>query len=307
MRLVVVGSGGTGGYFGAKLARCGEDVTFLARGAHLRAIREHGLAIRSAVEGEWRVDVRAVESLEGVAPADLVLFCVKSYDTEEAAELTRPVVGPDTGVLSIQNGIDNEEKIGRILGAGHVLGGVAYVFSNIEAPGVIAHHQLGRIVFGEMDGIRSERTIAFAQACERASIPAEIATDIRKMLWEKYIWIVPIAGATSLTRLPAKFIRDVPETHRLWEMQVEELLALADCDGAGLDGDMKERLAKLLASLAPTNYSSMYMDLANGKRLELDALHGHAVKLGERYGISTPALFLVYAALKPYLHGAPNV
>lgn len=307
MRLVVVGSGGTGGYFGAKLARCGEDVTFLARGAHLRAIRKHGLAIRSAVEGEWRVDVRAVESLEGVAPADLVLFCVKSYDTEEAAELTRPVVGPDTGVLSIQNGIDNEEKIGRILGAGHVLGGVAYVFSNIEAPGIIAHHQLGRIVFGEMDGIRSERTIAFAQACERASIPSEIASDIRKMLWEKYIWITPIAGATSLTRLPARFIRDVPETHRLWEMQVEELLALADCDGAGLDGDMKERLAKLLASLAPTNYSSMYMDLANGKRLELDALHGHAVKLGERYGISTPALFLVYAALKPYLHGSPKV
>ena len=135
MRLVIFGAGGTGGYFGAKLARSGEDVTFLARGTHLKAIREKGIQIRSAIEGDWQIPVRAVEMLDGQPSAELVLFCVKSFDTETAAELAKPVIGANTGVLSIQNGVDNEETIGRILGPGHVMGGVAYVFSNIEAPG----------------------------------------------------------------------------------------------------------------------------------------------------------------------------
>ena len=305
MRLVIVGAGGTGGYFGAKLAKAGEDVTFLARGAHLKAIQENGIRIRSAVEGKWKIKVRAVETLQDHAPVDLVLFCVKSFDTERAAESIKPVIGPDTGVLSMQNGVDNEEKIGRILGPGRVLGGVAYVFSNIEAPGVIAHHQFGRIVFGEMDGTISDRTRAFADACGRAAIPAEMVQDIRGTLWQKYVSLAPIAGATALTRLPVKFIREVPETHRLWQMQVEELLALAEREDAGLEPDMMERCASFLASLAPTNYSSLYQDLAQGRRLELDAMHGYAVKLGERHGIPTPALFLVYAALKPYIGGPP--
>ena len=137
MRIVVMGSGGTGGYFGAKLARAGEDVTFVARGAHRAAIEADGVRIRSAVEGDWAVRAPAVERLDGRPPADVVLFCVKSFDTEEAAQLIRPVVGPDTGVLSIQNGVDNEEKLARVLGAGHVLGGAVRVFATIEAPGVI--------------------------------------------------------------------------------------------------------------------------------------------------------------------------
>ena len=305
MRIVIVGAGGTGGYFGAKLAKAGEDVTFLARGAHLAAIREHGIRIRSKIEGEWSVKVRAVDSFANERPADLVLFCVKSFDTESAAEAIKPVIGPATGVLSIQNGVDNEDKIARIIGAGHVLGGVAYVFSHIEEPGVIAHDQLGRIVFGEMNALASFRAGAFNEACKRAAIPAEMATNIRKVLWEKYLSIAPISGATSLTRLPVKFIREVPETRRFWQMEVDELLAIAARDGAGLDGDMRERCAKFLDSLAPGNYSSMYQDLAQGKRLELEALHGYAVLRGEHHGIPTPALFAVYAALKPHIHGRP--
>jgi 2-dehydropantoate 2-reductase len=306
MRLVIVGAGGTGGYFGAKLAKAGEDVTFLARGAHLKAIQENGIRIRSAVEGEWQIPVRVVETLAGQPAADLVLFCVKSFDTERAAEQVRAVIGPKTGVLSIQNGVDNEEKIARILGLGHVMGGIAYVFSNIEAPGVIAHHQFGRIVFGEMDGTISGRGSAFADACRRAAIPAELVTDIRKTLWRKYLSIAPIAGTTALTRLPVKFIREIPETHRLWQMQVEELLALASREKVGLEPDMLERCTKFLESLAPGNYSSLYQDLAQGKRLELDAMHGYAVKLGVRHAIPTPATFLIYAALKPYIGGAPT-
>lgn len=306
MRLVIVGAGGTGGYFGAKLARAGEDVTFLARGAHAKAMRENGIRIRSAVEGEWQIPVRVVQTLAGQPPADLVLFCVKSFDTESAAEAIKPVIGPNTGVLSIQNGVDNELTIGRILRPGHVMGGVAYVFSNIEAPGVIAHHQFGRIVFGEMDGTISGRASAFADACRRATIPAELVTDIRKALWRKYLSIAPIAGATALTRLPVKFIREIPETHRLWQMQVEELLALAGREEVGLEPDMLERCTNFLESLAPTNFSSLYQDLVQGKRLELDAMHGYAVMLGVRHAIPTPAMFLVYAALKPYMGGSPS-
>lgn len=306
MRIVIAGSGGIGGYFGAKLARAGEDVTFLARGAHLQAIRDHGLTVRSAVEGEWNVSVEAVDSLAGRAPADLVLFCVKSFDTESAAELVRPVVGPDTAVLSLQNGIDNEAKLAAGLGAEHVLGGVAYVFSNIEAPGVIAHHQLGRIILGEMAGGASERTAALAATFGRAGIEAEADPAIRSTLWRKYVFLVALSGTTALTRLPVRFIREVPETRELWNRQVEELLALAEADGANLGSDALESCGNLLESLGPNNYSSLYQDLAAGKRLELGALHGHAVRLGGQHNVPTPTLFTVYGALMPYLHGAPQ-
>lgn len=307
MKIVIVGSGGVGGYFGARLARAGEDVTFVARSAHLQAIREHGLRIRSAVDGEWSVQATAVETLEGHAPADIVLLCVKSYDTEQAAELIRPVVGEHTAILSLQNGIDNEGKLARLYGNDRVLGGVAYIFANIEAPGVIAHHQLGRIVFGRLDGQASDRAAAFADACNRAGITAEISRDIRKTLWEKYVFLVALAGTTTVTRLPVAFIREVPETRRLWQLQIDELLALAEADGAALDAEVKARCIRLMESLAPGNYSSLYQDLMNGKRLELDTLHGYATRLGESSGVPTPTLFAVYAALRPYLDGAPKI
>ena len=148
MRIVVMGSGGTGGFFGAKLARAGEDVTFVARGAHLEAIRTRGLRVKSAPEGEWVVKAPAVDRLDGLSPADLVLFCVKSFDTESAGRAILPVLGPGTGVLSIQNGVDNEEKLEGIVGKGRVLGGIAQVFATIESPGVIQHTLLGRLQFG---------------------------------------------------------------------------------------------------------------------------------------------------------------
>jgi len=305
MRIIVIGSGGTGGYFGSKLAKAGEDVTFVARGLHLQAIRANGLTVRSAVEGEATIKVNAVDTLAGQSVADLVLICVKSWDTEQAAELAQPVIGPHTGVLSLQNGLDNEDKLARVLGAGHVIGGVSYVFSNIEAPGVIAHHQLGRIVLGEMDGQPSMRTAAFLDACQRAGIQADLVPKIRKTLWEKFVFLTALAGTTALTRLPVRFIRDVPETRLLWQRQVEELLALAKMDDADLGPEMMGKCITFLESLSPANYSSMYQDLVQGKRLELEALHGYAVQLGERRQVPVPTLFAVYAALRPYLYGKP--
>ena len=305
MRIVVMGSGGTGGFFGAKLARAGEDVTFVARGTHLDAIRRHGLRVKSASEGEWVVQAPAVERLDGVAPADLVLFCVKSFDTETAARAIVPVLGPDTGVLSIQNGVDNEDKLEAILGKGRVLGGMTQVFTTIESPGVIQHSLFGRIQFGEMDGRESARARAFVEACRRASIPCELSTDVRRTLWGKYVSLVAHSAMTALTRCPTGIIRTVPETRRLYRLLLEELAALAKASGVDLGPGVVEASLATLDAIGAQAYSSLHYDLTHGKRLELEALQGHAVALGERYGIATPMLFAMYALLRPHLDGAP--
>jgi 2-dehydropantoate 2-reductase len=306
MRIVVMGSGGTGGYFGAKLARAGEDVSFVARGAHLAAMRARGLRVKSAIDGEWVVRAPAVERLVGLPPADLVLFCVKSFDTESAGEAIRPVVGPGTGVLPVQNGVDNEEKLERILGPGHVMGGVAQVLATIEAPGVVSHRFLGRIIFGEMDGRESERARAFLQACERAGIQAEISSTMLRALWGKYVFIAAQAGMTALTRCPVSVVRSVPETRRMYRLILGEMVALGNAAGAGLDAGLVDTAMGMLDNLGAAFTSSLHHDLAEGKRLELEALLGHAVRLGERHGIPTPMLFAVYAALKPYADGPPQ-
>lgn len=306
MRIVVMGSGGTGGFFGAKLARAGEDVTFVARGAHLEAIRTQGLRVKSAPEGEWAVKAPAVERLDGQAPADLVLFCVKSFDTESAGRALAPVLGPDTGVLSIQNGVDNEEKLEAIVGKGRVLGGIAQVFATIESPGVIQHTLLGRIQFGEMDGRESARARAFLEACGRAQIPCELSKDVLRTLWGKYVYLVAHAGMTALTRCPAGVIRALPETRRLYRLLLEEMSALARAVGADLGPGIVDTCLGYLDALGAGGYSSLHYDLMHGKRLEIDALQGHAVRLGERHGIPTPMLFAVYAALRPYLDGPPG-
>ena len=206
----------------------------MARGAHLEAIRTQGLRVKSASEGEWVVKAPAVEKLDGQAPADLVLFCVKSFDTESAGRALAPVLGPDTGVLSIQNGVDNEEKLEAIVGEGRVLGGIAQVFATIESPGVIQHTLLGRIQFGEMDGRETARARAFLEACGRAQIPCELSKDVLRTLWGKYVYLVAHSGMTALTRCPAGVLRALPETRQLYRLLLEEMSALARAAGADL-------------------------------------------------------------------------
>src|SRR3990172_8369138 len=288
MRIVVMGSGGTGGYFGAKLARAGGDVTFVARGAPLAPLGARGLRVKSAIDGEWVVRAPAVERLDGLPPADLVLFCVKSFDTERAGEVIKPVVGPDTGVLPVQNGVDNEEKLERILGPGHVMGGGAQVLSTIETPGVVSHRFLGRVVFGGVG--------------RGGKIPG----NVFGARGEKYVFIAAPAGMTALTRCPAGVVRAVPETRAMYRLILGEMVALGNAVGAGLDADLPDTAMGMLDNLGAAFTSSLHHDLAEGKRLELEALHGHAVRLGERHGIPTPMLFAVYAALKPYADGPPQ-
>jgi 2-dehydropantoate 2-reductase len=303
MRIAVVGAGGVGGYFGAKLARAGESVVMLARGAHLDAIRRDGIRVRSALEGDIVAKVDAVDSFAGQPAVDIALFCVKSFDTRSAAEALRPVMGPSTGVVSLQNGVDNEEALDQILGRGVALGGAAYVFAAIEAPGVIAHKFAGRIVFGEMDGRQTDRAVGLRDALVRASVPVELSTDIRRVLWEKYLLISAQAGMTALTRCPAGVLRETPESWRMYRLILEELAAVARAEGVSLPGDVVDAVMKQATGLAPDAYSSLHHDLTQGKRLELEALHGHAVRLGERHGVPTPMVFAVYAALKPHVAG----
>ena len=303
MRIVIVGAGGVGGYFGAKLARGGQDVTVVARGAHLDAIRKDGLRVRSAVEGEYTAPVTAVEKVDGLPPADAVLLCVKSFDTEAAVEQVRSVVGPQTPVLSLQNGVDNEDKTDRVLGPGRALGGVAYVFATIEAPGVIAHTFAGTVVLGEMDGRVTPRAERLREAFAAAGVPVTLSSDIRRVLWEKYLMLAAQAGLTALTRYPIGVIRDTPETWRMYRLIVEELAALGRASNVALAPDAVETTLANAGKLAPHLSSSMHYDLVHGKRLELEALHGHAVRLGQRLGVPTPTVFAVYAALKPHAEG----
>jgi 2-dehydropantoate 2-reductase len=298
-----MGSGGVGGYFGAKLQRAGEKVTLVARGPHLDAIKRAGLAIRSASEGDTVVKPAVVERLEGVERADAVLFCVKSFDTDDAAARLWSILGPDTPVLSLQNGVDNEDKIDAKLGAGRAMGGVAQVFATIESPGVIRHHAAGRIIFGELDGRLSERADRLRDAFARAEVPVELSRTIRRALWEKYLLICAVGGTTAVTRETIGVVRGTPATWQLFRKIVEEVAALARASDVDLADDAVDQIVKFAETIPPGNRASLAQDLLQGRRLELEALHGHAARLGERLGVPTPAIFAVYAALAPHVAG----
>ena len=307
MRVTVMGSGGTGGYFGGLLARAAEDVTFVARGAHLEAIRANGLTVRSRLVGNFTVPARATDDPAQAGPADLILFCVKAYDTESAAQRLRPSVGPDTVILPVQNGIDSAERIGRVVGPGHVVGGIAKVSSVIEAPGIIDQRGgQGAIELGELDGRPSARILRIVDTLRRAGIKAEIRHDIRVALWEKLVAICGLSGLTALTRLPIGAVLACPETRMLLRQVMEETEAVGRAEGVAVPEGFVERTVKFFDGANPAIHGSLYYDLAAGRRLEIETLNGTVVRLGREHGVPTPANFAVYAALKPYADGAPS-
>ena len=307
MRIAVMGTGGTGGYFGGLLARAGEEVTFIARGDHLEAIRQNGLAIKSVLAGDFSIPAKATDNTQDIGPVDLVLFCVKAYDNAAAAGQIRPLIGPQTVVLSVQNGIDNEQQIGEVIGAEHILGCVSYVSSIIESPGVIAQTGgPGKIVFGEMQGGTSARTETLQSTLQNSGITAELHADIQVALWQKFLGICGVNGITALTRLPLGEILACEETRNLMRGTMEEVEAVARASGANLPEACVDQSMDLFSSVGPSVRGSMYYDLAAGRRLELDVLNGTLVRLGSEHGIPTPINFAIYAALKPYLDGAPS-
>src|SRR5579884_2876214 len=261
MRVAVIGAGGTGGFFGGLLARGGEEVVFIARGAHLEAIRRHGLAVKSRLAGEFTVRAQATDNPAEVGPVDLVLVCVKTYSLDEAVAMLPPLAGPGTAILSVQNGIDNEDRIAR---AGRL-----------------------RDVF------------------VRSGIAAEVRDDIRTALWEKFVMICGVSGVTALTRLPIGPILATPETARVLRGTMEEVEAVARAGGVPLPEGCVGQAMDLAGSFEPEMRGSMAHDLAAGRRLELEALNGTVVRLGQARGIPTPFNFVIYAALKPFVAGTP--
>lgn len=306
MRVAVMGSGGTGGYFGGLLVRAGHDVTFIARGAHLAALRAGGLTIRSRLVGDFTVAVVATNDLTDVEPVDLVLFCVKAYDTDTAVELIRPLVSLHTVVLPLQNGIDAAENLGRVVGERHVLGGVALITSGITAPGTVTQTGgTGKIIMGELTGGTTTRTDGLVRTFEDAGIPAQVHHDIQIAIWEKFAFICAFSGITALTRLSIGPILASVEGRMLFDNVMQEVVTVARAQDVPLSGDSVERGLALAASFEPWTRGSLYHDLKLGRRMELDALNGTVVRLARHYGLSVPYNFAIYAALQPYKEGPP--
>jgi 2-dehydropantoate 2-reductase len=278
MRIAVMGSGGTGGYFGGLLSRAGEEVTFITRGAHLEALRLRGLKVKSRLAGEFTLPVRAVATPNEVGPVDLILFCVKTYDTDAAAESIRPLIGADTMLLSLQNGVDNAEHIARIAGHDSGLGSAAYVVSAIEAPGVIAQTAgPGKIILGALGGGMGARIERLQDVLQRAEISAEVHSDDRIAIWQKFLFICAFSGVTALTRMSIGPSLADQATHALFRGALEETEAVARGGGIALPEDCVEQALATATAVEPWGRSSLYHDLAHERRLELEALNGEVV------------------------------
>jgi 2-dehydropantoate 2-reductase len=300
MKILIMGTGGVGGYYGGLLAQQGNEVTFISRGAHLYAIRHEGLKVKS-VHGDFTVfPVNATEDPAKVEPVDLILFCVKTYNTDEAAEAIRPVVGPQTVVLSLQNGIDAAERIGKVIGLEHVLGGATWLSSAVEAPGVIKQiSQFRRIAFGELGGGRSERIQRLYDVLNQTGITVEISEDIQKVLWTKLIFITAVSSIGSLTRLPMGDYRSIPETRHLLSSLMQEVESLARAQAVDMDGDVVQKWLEFVDSSAPHIKPSMQLDVESGHRTELESMIGIVGRKGRELGVPTPVADFVYASLLP--------
>lgn len=307
MKIAVMGTGGVGGYFGARLAHADNEVSFIARGAHLEAIGRQGLRVRSPL-GDMHVHPAVCSSDPAdIGPVDIVLFATKLYDTESAGEMCTPFLGPDTAVISLLNGVDSEEQLARLLGAEHVAGGVARISAEIEAPGVIRHlSDFASIEFGEMDGHESKRLRRFLDVARAAGIDAELRGDIEAAIWDKFILMSTISAMTALTRLPLGPIRDNPASWELMQDAAREAGAVARARGVQLSPDAVDRVMKILTKLPDSMKASTLMDLERGKRLELEWLSGAVCRFGRETGVDTPVHRVVLAALSPFAAGTPG-
>jgi 2-dehydropantoate 2-reductase len=300
MRILIMGTGGVGAYYGGLLAKEGHDVTFVARGAHLQAIRQNGLQVNS-IHGDFTIfPAQVTDSPATVGPVDFILFCVKTYHTEEAAQAIRPVVGPQTTVLSLQNGIDAAERIGAVIGMEHLIGGATWIASNIAAPGVIKQiSQFRRIVIGELNGQVTPRIQQIYTVLKNTGITVEISENILKVLWTKFVFIAAISSVGSLTRLPIGDFRSVAETRALLSGLMHEVEALARAQGIDLDKDVVQKSMEFIDQSAPHIKPSMQLDIEAGHRTELESMVGVIGRKGRQLGIPTPIADFVYAALLP--------
>lgn len=307
MRIAVVGAGGVGGAFGAALAKAGADVTFIARGAHLAAMKSQGLKIEGGRGETHLVPTQATDDPKAVGPVDYVLFCVKLWDVESAGEHIKPLVGPNTAVIPLQNGIDAPERLLPILGPKAVMGGVVQISASIVAPGVI--RQVGtfmRLLFGELDGSKSARGEALFEMCKKAGFDVVLSEQIVTELWLKFILLATNASLIALVRQPIGKVRDDPDMQQQWIAAYKEVIAVGKARGVMLPDDALDRMMAFNTSAPPAMKPSMALDLERGNRIELPWLGGKVVELGRQLGVPTPTHSLMYAALKPYVMGTPT-
>ena len=303
MRIAVMGTGGVGGYFGVRFALGGCDVSFIARGRHLDAIRRHGLKVESPLGDMHLATPRATDDAADIGPVDLVLFGVKLWDTETAAEAVAPLIGPETAVVSLQNGVRKDDILRNVLGERAVMGGACYIAAQIAQPGVIRHSgTMQKLVFGEYDGKRSMRAEAFLDACRQAGIEAEISADIRRTIWEKFVFLVGLSGLTTTIRKPIGPIRLNPRTRALLHDAMREVVAVGRAQGVQLAADFADNRLAFSDGLPATMTSSMHNDLERGNRLEVDGLSGDVVERGAAAGVPTPVNRVIYDIL--VLHAA---
>ena len=298
MRIAIMGSGGAGGFFGARLQQGGADVAFIARGAHLAAMRDNGLTIESAHEPIRLPKVNATDDPKEIGPVDIVLFAVKLWDTESAARSLKPIMGSDTGIISLQNGVQKDDVLRGIFGAAAVMGGSAYMATMIGRPGVIVQTgSIQRLVFGEYDGRRSPRALALLEAARAGGIDAEISDDIRRALWEKYVFLTAMSGATTSMRLPIGPIRENPRTRQFLLDLMREAVAVGRAQGVALPADFAEQRISFIDGLPADMTASMHHDLQRGQRLEVAWLSGGVADMGAALGVPTPANRAVYDIL----------
>ena len=300
MKIAILGAGGVGGYFGGRLAAAGADVQFIARGAHLESLQTNGLTIR-VPEGATTQQVAATDDPATIGPVDVVLVCVKSYDTDEAIRRAGPLISADTTVVSLQNGVENAERIAETLGWPHVAGGAAYIFTAVESPGVIAAAGPRKLVLGEWGiGPPTSRITALKELCEAAGIPVEVPADVRVAIWEKFIFLVAFSAVSATTRLPLGEIRDSPAAWSLLEGIASEASNVGRAEGIGLPGDIVARQLRFAAGLDAGSIASLQHDLVAGRRMELDVLQGALSRRGRTVGVPTPLTDTVHAILDPW-------
>ena len=304
MKIAVMGSGGVGGFFGGTLAMAGNDVTFIARGEHLSVIRRDGLRVRH-YQGEFVIDAAATDSPAGVGNVDLVMFCVKAYDTDSALRMMGPLVGPGTTVLTLQNGVNSHEAVERAFGEGCALPGAAYVESRIDSPGVVVQTgDVARIVFGEASGEVTARVEMLRDTLTAAGINAEASPDVLATLWTKFLFIAAVAGLTSACRRRIGELLGEPGYREVLVGAMREIEAVGRARGINLDETVVDQTMEYVEGAVKDITASMHLDLERGRRLELEIFNGAVVRMGREVGVATPVNDMLYLVLKPHVEGA---
>ena len=297
-----MGAGGIGGCLGAHLARAGNDVTLIARGAHLEAIRRNGLRLKSR-NGDFTVETAATDDPSQVGPVDLVLFTVKTYHNAQAIPLMKPLVGERPVVLTLQNGVESHEELGRAFGIGHVMPGAAYAAATVQAPGVIVQESNdARITFGEINGAPSPRALRVQETMLQAGIEAELSRDVIKSLWTKFLLLAAVSGITSASRTRIHKLLDIPESNATFRQAMKEVEAVGRAKGVELDEGVVETMVEFIQGF-PDFQKSMHTDVELGRPLELEALRCAVLRIRRVMGVATPVNELLYALLQPHQNG----